>query len=58
VTVTGNTVRGTGNARETGLSYSVGSGTVAQIASTGNRVFNIGGTAKSVGAGVTSDAGV
>lgn len=56
--VVGNTVRGTGNARETGLSYGVGSASVAQISSTGNRVFNIGGTSKLVGAGVTSDAGV
>lgn len=56
-TVAGNTVRGAGDTRETGLSFAVGSATTARYTSSGNQVFKIGGSRQSVGAGVQLEEG-
>jgi parallel beta-helix repeat protein len=55
-TVSDNTIFGHNGSTETGLTYTLGSGTSIYIASTGNSVQNVA-TPITVGTGVTKDAG-
>jgi len=56
ISVTDNAIRGSGDARETGLAYSKGSAASMSVTSTGNEVDNVG-TVRTVGSSVTVTAG-
>ena len=57
VTVTGNAIRGAGQAADTGFSYAAGSGVTLNVASSGNLVASVH-TARTIGPGVRLSADV
>lgn len=57
VTVTGNDIRGSGSAADTGFYFNAGSGVTLNVTSSGNSVSSVG-TARTTGTGVTLSAGI